>query len=86
MDNIIFKKLSDSHFPLLLKWLESPHIKEWWDRDVKWTKELIENKYSNYTKGYKVITTHDVRDSYVFNSPLDDDQSTQKPIHAFCST
>lgn len=30
---ITFKPLHESHFPLLLKWLESPHIKKWWPGD-----------------------------------------------------
>ncbi|NBO24779.1 MAG: aminoglycoside adenylyltransferase, partial [Chlamydiae bacterium] len=28
---ITFAPLAESHFSLLLKWLESPHVKKWWD-------------------------------------------------------
>lgn len=48
-----FIPLSESHFPLLLKWLETPHVKLWWDKDIKWTPELIYKKYSHYVRGYK---------------------------------
>ena len=50
---ITFTPLAESHFPLLLKWLETPHVKAWWDQEVKWTPELIQEKYTNYVKGYK---------------------------------
>lgn len=50
---ITFTPLAKSHFPLLLKWLETPHVKTWWDQDVEWTPELIQEKYTNYVEGYK---------------------------------
>ena len=50
-----FKQLNKSHFPLLLKWLESPHVKKWWDCDVDYTIEIVCEKYSSYTKGYKIV-------------------------------
>jgi len=52
--NITFKLLREADFPLLLKWLEAPHVKAWWDRDIKWTSALIQEKYENYVKGYKL--------------------------------
>lgn len=52
--SITFIPLAESHFPLLLKWLEAPHVKAWWDQDVKWTPELIRAKYADYVKGYKL--------------------------------
>lgn len=51
---ITFTPLSESHYPLLLKWLEAPHVKTWWDTDVTWTPELIREKYETYVKGYKL--------------------------------
>lgn len=51
---ITFRPLTESHFPLLLKWLELPHVKAWWDQDVNWTPELIQEKYASYVKGYKL--------------------------------
>lgn len=53
--NITFTPLSASHFPLMLKWLESPHVKKWWDRDLVYTRELVEEKYGSYVKGYKQV-------------------------------
>ena len=50
--NINFIPLSESHFPLLLRWLNTPHVKQWWDGEIKWTPELIGEKYTSYVKGY----------------------------------
>ena len=52
---ITFEPLHESHFPLLLKWLEAPHVKKWWDQDVTYTLELVHEKYSSYIKGYKLV-------------------------------
>lgn len=62
---ITFVPLAESHFPLLLKWLETPHVKKWWpadrsfsvggDQDVTYTMELLHKKYSSYVKGYKFV-------------------------------
>ena len=52
--NITFEPLLESHFPLLLKWLETPHVKAWWDRDIKWTHQSIQQKYSTYVNRYKL--------------------------------
>lgn len=51
---ITFEALKEEHLPLLLKWLETPHVKAWWDQDVKWTAELIREKYGTYIEGYKI--------------------------------
>ena len=71
---ITFTLLAESHFPLLLKWLETPHVKAWWDQDVKWTPALIEEKYADYVKGYKLdngvakaISAHII---YADNTPI----------------
>lgn len=66
---ITFEPLTESHFPLLLKWLETPHVKAWWDQDVKWTPELIREKYGNYVKGNKSLKLPD--------------QAIDKPVNAF---
>jgi aminoglycoside 6'-N-acetyltransferase len=52
--NITFIPLAESHFPLLFKWIETPHVKQWWVSEIKWTQESIEEKYSSYVKGYKL--------------------------------
>lgn len=51
---ITFQPLQKPHLPLLLKWLETPHVKAWWDQDVCWTHELIKEKFGSYVHGYKV--------------------------------
>lgn len=53
-ENFLFKPLQEAHFPLLLKWLQTPHVKEWWDKDILWTAQLIQDKYGTYTQGYKL--------------------------------
>ena len=52
--NISFISLAESHFPFLLQWLETAHVKSWWDQDVTWTSALIQEKYTNYVKGYRL--------------------------------
>jgi aminoglycoside 6'-N-acetyltransferase len=52
--NISFTPLAESHFPLLLKWLESHHVKAWWDQNIQWTSELIQKKYIDYVTDYKL--------------------------------
>jgi len=68
-DHITFIPLQQSHFPLLLKWLETPHVKAWWDQDVCWTSELIKEKYGTYVQEFKRL-----------NLP---DHIIEKPMHAF---
>ena len=52
---ITFESLHESHFPLLLKWLEAPHVKKWWDQDVTYTMDLVQEKFGSYVKGYKLL-------------------------------
>jgi aminoglycoside 6'-N-acetyltransferase len=52
---ITFEALNESHLSLLLKWLETPHVKKWWDQDVTYTMDLVREKYSSYIKGYKLL-------------------------------
>ncbi len=51
---IAFRNLSEHDFPLLLKWLEIPHVKMWWDSEVIWTLDKITQKYSSYVNQYKI--------------------------------
>ncbi|HAU0101608.1 TPA: GNAT family N-acetyltransferase [Legionella pneumophila] len=51
---ISFRRLSEQDFPLLLKWLETPHVKIWWDSDVVWTMDKITRKYGSYVNQYKI--------------------------------
>ena len=52
--DINFTPLNESHFSLLLKWLETPHVKKWWDENINFTKQMIHDKYISYTLGYKI--------------------------------
>ncbi len=51
---ISFRSLSEQDFPFLLKWLETPHVKTWWDSEVVWTIDKITQKYSSYVNQYKL--------------------------------
>lgn len=53
--NISFQPLATTDFENLLKWLQQPHVKKWWDADVNYTLELIQEKYGSYVDGYKKI-------------------------------
>ncbi|RUR08644.1 GNAT family N-acetyltransferase [Legionella sp. km772] len=52
---ILLRPLEEKHFTLLLKWLQMPHVQQWWDKNVTWTEEHIKRKYSSYTRGYKLV-------------------------------
>jgi aminoglycoside 6'-N-acetyltransferase len=56
--NITFISLTELHFPLLLKWLTTEHVKAWWDKDINWTRELIRKKYTQYIEGHKSIDAY----------------------------
>ncbi len=68
--NITFIPLAESHFLLLMKWLQAPHVKMWWDQDVQWTPELIKEKYGYYVNVSKLVHNN--------HGKLE-----QKPIHAY---
>lgn len=42
---ITFTSLTEAHFPLLLKWLETSHVKDWWDQDTDYNLELVKEKF-----------------------------------------
>lgn len=52
---ISFQELKSSHFPLMLRWLEAPHVKKWWDQDISYTMDLVQEKYGSYANGYKKV-------------------------------
>lgn len=53
--NLSFTPLKTSDFPLLLKWLETDHVKSFWDQHLSWTTELVKEKYNSYTENYKIV-------------------------------
>lgn len=40
-----FRPLVEADFPLMYRWLMTPHVRQWWDPDVDWTPEEIANRY-----------------------------------------
>ncbi len=48
---ITFTLLAELHFSLLLKWLEAPHVKKWWDQDVTYTMDLVHEKFGKHIHG-----------------------------------
>jgi RimJ/RimL family protein N-acetyltransferase len=55
MPHITFTPLQPSHFPLLLTWLSTPHVQQWWHHSEPWTFEEVQTKYTPYTQGYKAV-------------------------------
>jgi chloramphenicol 3-O-phosphotransferase/RimJ/RimL family protein N-acetyltransferase len=58
-DNILSKyadfiPLEKKHFELMLKWLDAPHVKVWWDKEIKYNIDLVKVKYGDYARGYKI--------------------------------
>lgn len=47
--NINFKPLNEADFSLLQKWLNSSHVKKWWQHDGN-----VVEKYITYAQGYKL--------------------------------
>lgn len=52
---ITFAPLTKNHFSLMLTWLQTPHVKPWWDRHMQWTLEKVEQKFGTYADGYKLV-------------------------------
>lgn len=56
---IAFTPLAESHFPLLLKWLETPHVKKWWDQDVRYTIDLVKEKFGKHIHSKPLLKSSD---------------------------
>ncbi|MBN9542198.1 MAG: GNAT family N-acetyltransferase [Alphaproteobacteria bacterium] len=52
--NLTFKPLEKQDFQILLGWLSKPHVKAWYDKEIKYTIEKVQQKYNSYTEGYKL--------------------------------
>lgn len=46
--NLTFSPLNEYHFPLLLRWLEHPYVKEWWDSEITYTLASVKEKFGKY--------------------------------------
>jgi aminoglycoside 6'-N-acetyltransferase len=53
--DVKFYSLLPTHFELMFRWLEAPHVKKWWDQDISYTLDLVREKYESYTQGYKSV-------------------------------
>ena len=49
-----FKPLSIDHLNLLHKWMQQPHVHQWWSDGKSWSFNDIREKYTPYTLGYKI--------------------------------
>ncbi|MBS0615813.1 MAG: acetyltransferase [Verrucomicrobia bacterium] len=52
---ISFEPLRQDHLPLLLTWLNAPHVQNFWDRGTAWTESLVQGKYGTYIEGFKWV-------------------------------
>ncbi len=53
MTNFSFKPLSTNHLDLLHKWMQEPHVLQWWGEGRSWSFNDIKKKYTSYALGYK---------------------------------
>lgn len=51
---ILFEPFSSDHFPVFHKWIQEPHVWQWWGENRPWTLDEIKAKYSSYTLRYKI--------------------------------
>jgi aminoglycoside 6'-N-acetyltransferase len=49
-----FQPLARHHLPLLVKWLNEPHVWEWWGEGKTWSLHDVEAKYASYLHQYKM--------------------------------
>lgn len=54
LNMLSFRLLEIADFPLLLKWLEAPHVKKFWDSDISYSLEDIQQKYTDYVNGFSL--------------------------------
>jgi len=54
MISIAFKPLKIEHIHLLYKWMQQPHVHQWWGEGRSWSLSEIKEKYKPYTHGYKI--------------------------------
>lgn len=54
MNTFSFTPLALDHFSLLHKWMQHPHVSQWWGEGRAWSFPDIQEKYHSYTLGYKI--------------------------------
>lgn len=51
---IMFAPLSSDHFNLFHKWIQEPHVWQWWGEGKSWVFDEIKEKYTSYILGHKI--------------------------------
>lgn len=54
MTNFSFIPLSMHHLDILHRWMQEPHVQQWWGEGRSWSTSDIMDKYTPYTLGYKI--------------------------------
>jgi RimJ/RimL family protein N-acetyltransferase len=54
MSQFFFNSLAADHLPLLHRWMQEPHVSQYWNEGKSWSLQDIEEKYSSYILGYKI--------------------------------
>lgn len=54
MTGFSFQPLSIEHIDILHKWMQEPHVLQWWGEKRSWSLDDIKEKYTPYTYGYKI--------------------------------
>ncbi len=49
-----FIPLKTKRFPLLIQWLNTPHVAQWWSDGKVWDEVAVAEKYTSYIDGYKI--------------------------------
>jgi aminoglycoside 6'-N-acetyltransferase len=55
MSAFYFEPLKLEHLSILHRWMQEPHVAEWWGEEKSWSFEEIEKNYNSYTYGYKSV-------------------------------
>lgn len=54
MNEFSFEPISFDHLAILHKWMQEPHVWQWWGEGRSWSFNDIKEKYTPYTLGYKI--------------------------------
>lgn len=71
--NFTFGALTELDLPLLLTWLESPHVKKWWDQEVAYTIDLVKEKFGRHINGL-TISNNSNNKTYAYIISVNDEK------------
>jgi RimJ/RimL family protein N-acetyltransferase len=84
MNAFIFKKLTQTDFPILFPWFDEPHVRQWWPTPEKG--ELLSNFLkrirSNSTFGY-IVLLNDIPLGYIQYYYIDQGEKTGAYLPSF---